>query len=161
MILAAGLTPAWQQILEFSVFSTGCVNRARSVQCCASGKVLNVGSALQHLGVPQQTLSVVGGPTGELIAADLVQLGISARLIETDHPTRVCTTILDQATQQTTELVENSAQLPATTVNEYLQAFREELSSAELVVLSGSLPDATPVDVYPGSDRRFRQSRDT
>ena len=47
MILAAGLTPAWQQIVEFDGFAVGQVNRARSVHWCASGKVLNVGIALQ------------------------------------------------------------------------------------------------------------------
>ena len=49
MILAAGLTPAWQQILVFDAFTPGEVNRAREVHWCGSGKVLNVGLALAQL----------------------------------------------------------------------------------------------------------------
>lgn len=148
MILAAGLTPAWQQILEFDEFHPGRVNRARHVQSCASGKVLNVGRALHSLSAAQQTLTVVGGATGRLISADLVRAGVSARLIEADQPTRVCTTILDGSNAQTTELVENSTPLPAAVLDEYRQAFRQEAAGADLIILSGSLPEETPATFY-------------
>lgn len=148
MILAAGLTPAWQRILEFDEFRPGCVNRARSGQNCASGKVLNVGRALHALGAPQRTLTVVGGSTGSLIASDLAGLGVAARLIETDRPTRVCTTILNDSNPQTTELVENSSPLPAAVLDEYRQAFVDEAAEAGLIVLSGSLPDEAPSSFY-------------
>ena len=49
MILAAGLSPAWQQIMTLAELRIGEVNRARDVQWCASGKVLNVGLALHRL----------------------------------------------------------------------------------------------------------------
>ncbi len=48
MIVVAGLSPAWQQILSFDELRWGEVNRARSAHWCASGKVLNVGIALAH-----------------------------------------------------------------------------------------------------------------
>jgi fructose-1-phosphate kinase PfkB-like protein len=48
-ILAAGLSPAWQQIMVFDEFSPGEVNRACEVHWCGSGKVLNVGIALSRL----------------------------------------------------------------------------------------------------------------
>ena len=53
MILAAGLTPAWQQILSFRRFIPGEVNRAEQSIWCGSGKVLNVGCALHHLGASE------------------------------------------------------------------------------------------------------------
>ncbi|MGE5194023.1 MAG: 1-phosphofructokinase family hexose kinase, partial [Deltaproteobacteria bacterium] len=49
MILAAGLSPAWQQIVVLDGLAVGEVNRAREVHWCASGKVLNVGLALHCL----------------------------------------------------------------------------------------------------------------
>ena len=49
MILAAGLSPAWQQIVVLDDLKTGEVNRAREVHWCASGKVINVGMALHAL----------------------------------------------------------------------------------------------------------------
>ena len=39
MIVAAGLTPAWQQILRFDALRLGEVNRAVEAHWCASGKV--------------------------------------------------------------------------------------------------------------------------
>ena len=49
VILSAGLTPAWQQILVFDAFHPGEVNRAVEAHWCSSGKVLNAGIAAQHL----------------------------------------------------------------------------------------------------------------
>ena len=62
MILAAGLSPAWQQIVVLDSLAMGEVNRAREVHWCASGKVLNVGLALSCL-EPSPPLRK-GGPGG-------------------------------------------------------------------------------------------------
>lgn len=148
MILAAGLTPAWQQILVFDRLATGHVNRARSTLWCGSGKVLNVGAALQHLGAKSLTLSPIGGATGEQIRADFARRGIAARWLETNTPTRVCTTLLDKSTGTTTELVENSAPLSADELAAFVAAFAEESRAADIVVLSGSLPQGTPASLY-------------
>jgi 1-phosphofructokinase family hexose kinase len=148
VILAAGLTPAWQQILVFERFSPGEVNRAIQAVWCASGKVLNVGCALHHLRAPSHTLSLVGGSTGEEIRRDFAALGISATWIESEVPTRVCTTILDRSTGRTTELVENSAAVLDTELERYAAAFAELAGRATLVVVSGSLPQGAPRDFF-------------
>ena len=57
MILSAGLTPAWQQIMIFQGFRYGEVNRAAEVHWLAQGKVLNAGIAAHHLGGPSLTLA--------------------------------------------------------------------------------------------------------
>ena len=61
MILTAGLTPAWQQILLFDSFRQGEVNRAREAHWCTSGKVFNAGIAAHHLDASSRTLAPVGG----------------------------------------------------------------------------------------------------
>lgn len=144
MILAVGLTPAWQQILTFRHFALGEVNRAFEVYGCASGKVLNVGCMLHHLGVASHTLSPVGGQTGEAIRTDFAVLGVPATWIETRSSTRTCTTLLDRQTGQTTEVVENSAPLTTQELNAYRAAFAELAVNAELIVVSGSLPVGAP-----------------
>jgi len=148
VILAAGLTPAWQQILTFDRLHIGEVNRAAQVTACASGKVLNVGCALQHLGVDSHTLCPVGGTTGELLRQDFATLGVPATWVNTATNSRVCTTLLDRATGQTTELVENSAALTADELDAYVTAYAQIVPQAAFVVLSGSLPQATPRDFY-------------
>ena len=148
MILAAGLTPAWQQILAFDRFTPGEVNRARQAVWCASGKVLNVGTALHHLGADSKTLCLVGGSPGEQIRADFEQLEIPVRWVRSTVPSRVCTTILDKSTRSTTELVENSRSIPAEELAEFSATFADEARTANVVVLTGSLPMGTPSNFY-------------
>lgn len=144
MILAAGLTPAWQQILSFRRFSAGEVNRAHSAAWCASGKVLNVSCALHQLGVESKTLCLVGGQASQQIRADFEQLGVPVRWIESTTPTRVCTTILDESTGKTTELVENSHSVSDDDLTAFFDAFVDEVRGSQVVVVSGSLPEGTP-----------------
>lgn len=148
MIVAAGLTPAWQQILVFDRLRTGHVNRAKTAVWCGSGKVLNVGAVLHHLGAKSLTLCPVGGTTGQQIRDNFAARGIPARWLSTSAPTRVCTTILDEETGATTELVENSAPLSEAELDEYAAVFSEEARAASIVVLSGSLPQGTPASYY-------------
>jgi len=148
MIVAAGLTPAWQQILVFQQLHVGHVNRAQQAVWCGSGKVLNVGAALKQLGAKSLTISPLGGATGQQIRDDFARRGIAARWVSTNVATRICTTILDQATGVTTELVENSAALTAAELARYTEVFVEEVCAASDVVLSGSLPQGTPPSFY-------------
>lgn len=148
MILAAGLTPAWQQILAFDHVTLGEVNRAQTAIWCASGKVLNVGNALNSLGAKAKTLCPIGGPAGDLIRADFEQLRIPVRWVPFGTNTRTCTTILDESTGVTTELVENSAAVLEHELEDYFAAFVEEVRSASLVVISGSLPNGAPSNFY-------------
>ena len=144
MIIAAGLTPAWQQIMRFDGFQPGEVNRALDVQWCASGKVLNVGIALAHLGAPSETIALVGGPTGQQIDREFTSLGIRHQWVPAHWSTRVCTTILDVASGRATELVENAGPATAAELEHFHQAFVKRAADARMVILSGSLPRGAP-----------------
>ena len=148
MILAAGLTPAWQQVLCFEKFRPGEVNRATEARWCASGKALNVGMGLHALGAQVQILSVIGGVAGEAIRREFAGRNIPVRWIESNSPTRICTTVLSQATNQTTELVQDSAPLRAADLEQFRQAFRDEAKHAGVVVISGSLPAGVESEFY-------------
>lgn len=143
MIVAAGLTPAWQHILRFERLSLGEVNRAAEAHWCASGKVFNVGIALAHLGAECFVISPLGTDVAERVRAEFAAFGLQAILLEQPEPTRVCTTLLDDATGAVTELVENARPLE----EKFLDQFREEFApyalAAKVVVLSGSLPAGT------------------
>lgn len=147
MILAAGLSPAWQQILRFDTLRMGEVNRAREVHWCASGKVLNVAAAAVRLGEPTSLVSAIGGWTGQAIRDEMDSLHVHADWIETDAPTRVCTTLLEKD-GLTTELVENVAAMSAPQLDAYLECFGRQSTSADVIVLTGSLPRSTPANYY-------------
>lgn len=148
MILAAGLSPAFQQIMVFDSLHTGEVNRAAEVHWCASGKVLNVGLALARLGCQQRTLSVLGGDTGKAIERSFAAEQVDSRWIWSDSPTRVCTTLVERSSGHVTELVENARAITADTLDAFRQAYFEEAASADLVVLTGSLPDGVPRTLF-------------
>ncbi len=151
MILVAGLTPAWQQITVLDRLRVGEVNRAREVHWCASGKVLNVGLALTQMGASVRTLSLVGSDTaGAAIRRDMADLGVDVRWIESNAPQRVCTTLLDRESGQTTEIVENSAPASESERIAFESAFADEAAQAEveLLILTGSLPTETPKGFY-------------
>jgi 1-phosphofructokinase family hexose kinase len=148
MILAAGLTPAWQQVLVFDAFTPGEVNRARHAHWIASGKVLNVARALHSLGGPCKALTLLGGTSGQEIRQDFERLGIAARWVETSQATRVCTTILDTSRHTATELVPEAESLSQEELDAFLVAYADEAKSAAIAVLIGSLPPGTPAGFY-------------
>mgnify|MGYP001159105798 CR=1 FL=1 len=148
MILAAGLTPAWQRILRFGQLQLGEVNRAVEAYACASGKVINVGLALHALEASQaKTLALIGGETGDAIEREFAQSGVTAGWVPSSRATRVCTTLLED-NGRTTELVENAAPASAEELEAFAAAYREEASSAAVAVLTGSLPQGTPREYY-------------
>ena len=144
-ILAAGLSPAWQQIMVFDAFLAGTVNRACEVHWCGSGKVLNVGVALARLGTTNKrcssrVLSVIGARARAEIDQEFAELGVDCRWIETCAQTRICTTIVERGSGRTTELVENAPAVTADEVERFRAAFVEEAACADVVILTGSLP---------------------
>jgi len=148
--LAAGLTPAWQQILVFDEFRIGEVNRARDSRWCASGKVINAGIALHRLGGASRTIALAGGLPRGAIERELADLGVPARIVPSSATTRVCTTILDRSggNLSMTELVENARPMGPGEYEEFLRAYTEEAADAKAAVLTGSLPAGTPARFY-------------
>ncbi len=148
MILVAGLSPAWQQTLCFEALRIGEVNRAIEACWSASGKVLNVGIALAHLQVPSHTLSIVGGWAREPIEAEFRACHANATWISTAAPTRVCTTVLDRASKQTTELVQNATPITAAELQAFREAFLQLAPQATCIVITGSMPSGTPTTFW-------------
>nr|VFJ91063.1 MAG: tagatose 6-phosphate kinase [Candidatus Kentron sp. LFY] len=148
MILSVGLSPAWQKILVFDSVRGGEVNRARIAMWCASGKVLNAGMAVHTLGGRGLTMAPVGGPALRPMEEELRALGMAYRFIETEAATRVCTTVVEEATGDITELVEEGQPLSAEELSRFRNAYREESRRARVVVMMGSLPQGTPVSFY-------------
>ncbi len=156
MILAVGLTPAWQQIIVLDRLLEGEVNRAREVHWCASGKVVNVAMALARLGGPAGIVTLLGGPTGDSLRRDIAELGLEAAWVPMSRPTRVCTTLIDRASGRTTELVEDASPVGPGEIEDVLGAFERISSAARAIVLTGSIPAGTPATIWRELVRRSR-----
>lgn len=147
MILSAGLSPAWQQILRFKSLRLGEVNRAEEAVWCASGKVINVGVAGVSLGSDVTIVSAIGGISGDIIQRELEYLNVRTEWIFSSSATRVCTTLID-ASGVTTELVENTPDVDEATVEDFIDRTRVYANVADVTVLTGSLPANAPADVF-------------
>nr|VFK39343.1 MAG: hexose kinase, 1-phosphofructokinase family [Candidatus Kentron sp. SD]VFK46645.1 MAG: hexose kinase, 1-phosphofructokinase family [Candidatus Kentron sp. SD]VFK80081.1 MAG: hexose kinase, 1-phosphofructokinase family [Candidatus Kentron sp. SD] len=148
MILSVGLSPAWQKILVFDRVRNGQVNRARVAAWRASGKVFNAGIAVHTLGGPGLTMAPVGGVALRPMAEELDTLGMAYRFIRTEAETRVCTTVVEEATGSITELVEEGKPLSADDLERFRRAYGEESKRARVVAVMGSLPQGARVSFY-------------
>ncbi len=148
MIIVAGLSPAYQQIMIYDALRPGEVNRAREVRWCASGKVLNVAIALARLGGPLLTIAPLGGLAGRTIEREFEEHDVPARWVFVKGATRVCTTIIEREIHRTTELVENARPLSADELHMFAEAFAPALHGANYIVLTGSLPAGAPSSYF-------------
>lgn len=147
-ILVAGLTPADQKTLVFDDLRLDRVNRAAEVHWSLSGKPVNVAVGVAHLGAEHLLLTQLGGERFDRFEAELAKLGVRSRLIWSQTPTRCCTTLIDRAAGTVTELVENSPRIGDSEMVDFLCLFSTALESAGIVVLSGTLPQRCPADIY-------------
>jgi 1-phosphofructokinase family hexose kinase len=134
--------------MRFASLEIGEVNRATDVQCCASGKVLNVAVALGSLGGESRAVTLLGGAAAGWTATEFRGLGIDLVAVPTVADTRCCTTLLDEATGKTTELVENAPPISPGELDRFVAAYEGAVAGAAAVVLTGSLPAGTPSTIY-------------
>jgi tagatose 6-phosphate kinase len=146
--LCIGLTPAVQELREFSSFTLGEVNRARAIHRSVAGKGANVARVLRQLGGHPLLLGFVGGETGRFITRGLRRDGVAEKLTRTRQPTRVCVTLLDRATGTITELVEEAPRPTASDWRKFFTTFRRCLPSARYLVIAGALMPGAPPAVY-------------
>jgi tagatose 6-phosphate kinase len=148
MIICLGPTPAVQRVMVFNSLAIDAVNRATEVVEGAAGKSINVAKVLTALGGQAIELGFVGGQRGEFLISELDRLGVPHDLVTVKAPTRLCITVIDQATAAHTELVEESRPVPVEAYEALSEKLTELLPQARLLILSGSLTPAAPHDFY-------------
>ena len=147
-IICLGLTPALQRTMVFDRFTQDAVNRAVESHESPAGKSVNVARVLRVLRADCLALGLAGGDTGRNLLRDLEQAGVPHDFVQVAPRTRVCTTIIDRASNHTTELVEESVDVGPEPVAQILQKLNEHLPRAAMLVLSGSLTPGAPADFY-------------
>ena len=153
-ILCIGLTPAVQELREFKSFQLGEVNRSIAIHRSPAGKATNLARVLRQLGGKPLLLGFVGGETGRFITTNLHRESVPEKMVRTNQPTRICTTLFDHATGTITELVEE-AQLPTRAAwQNFFRTLDRNLAKARYVVIAGALmPGASP-EIYREIARR-------
>ena len=157
-ILCLGTTPTLQRTMQFASVSPGGVNRATAVTEYGSGKSLNVARVVKTLGHPVVAIAPLGGDRGAKVRRSMAEAGIELEVLSVEPETRLCTTVIDEAAEQATELVEEHAPLPPEVGDRLLELLARRLPGARMLVASGSLAAGLPVDFYAKTVRLAREA---
>ena len=150
MFLCVSANPAIDKRVRLESFTTGAVNRAKSVERFAGGKATHVAMVLQTLGETPRWIGPCGGATGADLKAGLAALGIEVEAVTVGPVTRTNLEIID-AEEKVTELLEPGAALSDAEIGTLIQACDDVFSEGGAgltAIFSGSLPDAAPVDLF-------------
>ncbi|MBF0198058.1 MAG: hypothetical protein HQL32_10115 [Planctomycetes bacterium] len=154
--LILGLNASWQKVLEFEDLRLNGVNRAQRVTSFAAGKGINVAKAYQKVSGRSPTLlQFIGGHNGELIKDDLNNLAITHHSIETQHNTRVCTTLCAENTYS--EIIE-----PSYAANpeqwQKLSKTLLELCAGQILVISGTFLKGATASFFEAAQKCAQKS---
>ncbi len=146
-ILAVCLNPTFQRTVLLPGLDKGEVNRAENVRVDAAGKGIHVARVINQLGGDSVHLTHLGPGKDEFLGlCEADDLSIVWR--ESSSRIRTCITLLDRQEHSTTEIIEPTNPVEASTVSSIINAFKEELQGVEMVVLSGSKAPGYPVDLF-------------
>ncbi len=148
-ILAAGLNPVLQKTLVFEQFTPGKVNRAVSICLSAGGKGSHFARAADLLAPGCcRAAHFLGGSSGEFVYAQLEAQGIPQLKVAIERPTRTCTTVLCQAKNEMTELIEPSPEITAAEAHKMRLRLLETLPGLDGLALCGTFPPGIGPDLY-------------
>ena len=146
MIVTVTLNPALDLTYEVDALIPHGTHRVAAVAERAGGKGLNVARVLHTAGEPVLATGLLGGGTGERVAALLARDGLASSFAPIAGETRRTVAVADH--DDATGFWEPG---PLVTGDEW-DAFRARyaglLADATVVVLSGSLPRGLPADAY-------------
>lgn len=153
--LILGLNPAWQRLFFLDKFTPGEVHRVPKVEEYASGKGINCGRVLQHLGGNPLLMHFLGADYGSRIFDELSACGLNQAPVWIKEPTRICTTIACEG--DSTELIEPSPILTETENEDFIQTLNEYWTSTQCVALCGSFPqgfDVSRINAFDFAGKR-------
>lgn len=114
------------------------------------GGGINVSRAMHILGGASDAFAVLGGSTGAHVSKLLNGEGIDLTAFEIAGETRICTTLMEEATGEHYRFVLPGPEVHSDEVSALTGAFEQALMVRDysFVVLSGSLPNGIPLDTY-------------
>ncbi len=147
MILTVTLNPAVDKTYTTGELITGHVNRMRTVMKIAGGKGINVTKILHQYGHAVCATGFLGGYAGKFIEDYLKGEQIDCRFVQVEEETRSNMNILAD-NGYVTEILEPGPVIDETSQKKFLLQYEELLSSCEMVILSGSIGNGMPEDIY-------------
>lgn len=147
MILTVSLNPAVDKTCGIESVQPGTVNRLKSVVSVAGGKGINVTKILRQFHMPVAAVGFLGGAGGKLIEEAMEELGVECHFTRIKGQTRTNVNILAED-GSVTELLEPGPVIREKELEEFRKQFSGCLELSEIAVLSGSVPEGVPADIY-------------
>ncbi|MEG0679793.1 MAG: 1-phosphofructokinase [Carnobacterium sp.] len=144
MIYTVTLNPSIDYIIEVPTFNLGSLNRMTSDLKLPGGKGINVSRVLKQLGHHSTALGFLGGFTGEFIQEWLNSEEINTQFTPIKGDTRINVKL---KSDQETEINAVGPIIKNVEANDFLNVF-EQLTSEDIVILSGNQPTSLPNDFY-------------
>ena len=148
MIVTVTLNPSIDKLYLVEKLSEHTVMRVKEVHNTAGGKGLNVSRVARILGEEVTAVGFAGGFNGAYLSQSLQRQGICARLTPVTSETRCCINIREESTGEHTEFLEPGAPVTKEELDRFLDCYRGALRGADVVTISGSVPQGVSADFY-------------
>lgn len=160
-LVCVSLAPSLDRYLRLAAFTAGTINRPASVVERAGGKGLNVARTATALAVPVRSLVLAGGDTGTRLRRLAAAEGAAVTWVDGEAETRQCSCLLDETSGELTEIYEPVRPVPAPVGRRWEAAVERlfaTLTGADVVAVSGRVPEGLPADVLAAIVVRARSA---
>lgn len=148
MIYTVTLNPALDKTATVENLRLDSVNRISELRVDPGGKGINVSKVVRELGAKTVAIALLGGHTGTMLRNMLAELGIECKVLEVEGETRTNLKIKDPALKTNTDINEPGPEVTDEQLRGMLDGLVGEVSSGDIVVLSGSLPRGAAAGTY-------------
>jgi 1-phosphofructokinase len=157
MVITVTLNPAIDKTVKLSNFEIGSLNRIKEVRKDAGGKGINVSKVVAELQGQTKALGFLAGSSGQFIADSLEMIGVKHNFTWLAGETRTNLKMIDLATDEETEINEPGPQVSAEDLAKLTDDLLNTVKTGDFVILTGSLPQGTPEDIYADLITKVKQ----
>ncbi len=154
MILTVTLNTSIDKLYLLDSMRPETVTRVKEVHNTAGGKGLNVSRAAAGLGEPVTATGFVGGFNGQYLESLVSSPLIRCAFTHVQGETRSCINCWDLSRGRSTEYLEPGRPVTPEDVGRFLADFDACLPGADVVTVSGSVPQGVPDGLYGELIRR-------
>ena len=159
MILTVTLNSSIDKLYLMDSVQPETVMRVKEVHNTAGGKGLNVSRVAAKLGEQVTAMGFTGGFNGQYLESLISSPLIRCAFTHIKGETRSCINCWDLSCGRSTEYLEPGDPVTDEDTARFLNDFDRELPTADVVVISGSMPGGVPEDFYCELIRRCRTAR--
>ena len=148
MIATVTLNVAIDKAYVIEKLEDGTVMRVKKCTNTPGGKGLNVAKVAKLMGEEVLACGFAGGYNGKSVVSMLNACDVPNCFVETENETRCCINILSEEDKSSTEFLEPGAPVNENELASFVKAFKKILKTAEMITISGSMPQGVPEDFY-------------